>query len=78
MKEAQIAKLFIKNSKDFILPKKRLLAMEIHKSSCERFLKFLKRDMMDFMNINGACFRIMNKKITDLQNAIKIYKENGI
>ena len=54
---------------------KRTRTSKIHKESCERFLEFLEKDMFDFMNLNGACFRIMTTKITDLKKAIKIYEE---
>ena len=38
-------------------------------------LEFLERDMMDFMNINGTCFRIMNNRITDCKNALKLIED---
>ena len=49
-----------------------------YKQTCERFLEFLEIKMADFMNLNGTCFRIMDKKIKDMKNAIKIYNETEI
>ena len=55
----------------------RFICLE-HKKSCERFLDFLEKDMIDFMNLNGTCHKIMNKKIADLKQAIKEYEKEGI
>jgi len=49
-----------------------------HKQTCQDWLEFLEVNMFDFMNLNGACHRIMNKKITELKSAIKIYLDAGI
>lgn len=45
-----------------------------HKQSCERFLKFL-----ESLNPNGyEYYEIIEKRIEDLEKAIKLYSENKI
>ncbi len=87
MKETKIAKQSIKDYKENevgILDKDypKTLGLKFicltHKQTCQRLLEFLERDMLDFMNINGTCYRIINNKITDLKQAIKLYDNAGI
>ena len=65
---------------------KLLGEMKEHKTSCQRFLKFLdnynfnelivgKKDTEMLDNIQGKAFK---EKITDLKQAIKLYNEAGI
>lgn len=49
---------------------RRRFVGEQHKQSCQRFLKFLEQP-----HINGVDIK---KKELDLEQAIKIYDENGI
>ncbi len=80
--ETQIAKENIKNIKKEELPEMNqanISGMIIeHKASCQRFLEFL-------ININGTfeqkkafTFKEQEEKITDLEQAIKLYEDNGI
>ena len=85
--ETQIAEENIKNFKysklgeasAFIIPCK------LHKTSCQRFLEFLdNKVLINVTELETACeedfkkIDVINKKITDLKQAIKLYSENGI
>ena len=81
--ETEIAKDNVRSLKDTegssnILTTILRTEMKSHLQSCQRFLWYLQAPMSNFMNLNGKCFRIMNNKIKDLQNAIKIYEDAGI
>ena len=51
-----------------------------HKQTCQRFLDFLGKSLKEGMKQNqvGNLGVDIQNKITDLENTIKIYEENGI
>lgn len=85
-KEIQIAKENIEMFKDNNW-KSELLAKRVlieHKQSCERFLEFLESWEVE-KHILGrgekqinSLWEWLNKKISDLKQAIKLYENNGI
>ncbi len=52
-----------------------LLSKE-HKASCQRFLEFLEETGERTLGSYG--YHIIQEKITDLKQAIKLYEDNGI
>lgn len=84
MKETQIAKENVRRYNLFSNDN-TLLCCQEHLATCQRFLEFLdtwnineikkKEKIFDLDFFQGEEF---NSKITDLQNAIKIYKDAGI
>ncbi|KKN58009.1 hypothetical protein LCGC14_0556670 [marine sediment metagenome] len=56
-------------------------SMETHKTSCERFLEFLEGDDFSPARFSGnynSELEIIENKITDLKQAIKLYDGAGI
>ena len=80
--ETQIAEIYIEDLKKYKKPEVRWHIVNRtcheHKSSCERFLEFLK-DKENCSNQSCSyCLREIREKITDLRQAIKLYNEAGI
>ncbi len=79
--ELEIAKENIENYKksEYDFPAKALcfkFASISHKASCQRFLEFLLPTQK--MKRESTFSHEIDKKITDLRNAIKLYDEAGI
>ncbi len=55
-----------------------------HKASCQRFLEFLEDIRKEIKEYSGMQISVINseekinKKTTDLKQAIKLYEDNGI
>ena len=50
-----------------------------HKQTCQRFLDFLNLEIENTYDIKNQFFKVdLDRKITDLKNAIKEYDDNGI
>lgn len=79
MKELEIAKKNIKEWKEIRIIKNgnSNLICKTHKQSCKRFLEFLAIDAYDLKDTDRTCENIEDK-IKDLQDAISLYKKEGI
>ena len=84
--ELKIAKVKIENIKKFMLPKKRLLSIDSHKQTCERFLTFLEMEHAMMLSLDFEKIEIdmpywmlrLENQIKDLFDTIKLYEKNGI